>query len=170
MKLNKIALTILIVTTCVTSLTPAYSCPDGLSYSDRFNMMKNLSTTGQKADKDIEKNSIPRSPEQDTATMLQLVSKSTHQPIANQSIVIISKGTIYCGMAPCPQPVKEWTGRTNSEGLLSIPSQAMQLSILSQTIATTKEVTVAGFQSKILPEYLHKQAGVTKIELSTIDQ
>jgi hypothetical protein len=148
MKLNKIALTILTVATCLTSLTPAYSCPDGFGPYERANMWKNLSTTGQKADKDIEKNTDTRSTEQDTAKMVQLVSKSTQQPIANQSIVITYTGTIFCYVAPCPQPVKEVTVKTNSEGVLLIT------------------ITVAGFQSKILPEDLHKQTGVTKIELS----
>jgi hypothetical protein len=105
MKLNKIALIILTITTCLTSIIPAYSCPDYLngSYKDKF--LNNV-LIGEKADDDIEKSIIPRligDGDRETNNIFQLVSMSNHQPISNQVIVVNYTANIFCKKAPCPQ-------------------------------------------------------------------
>jgi hypothetical protein len=105
MKLNKIALIILTITTCLTSIIPAYSCPDYLNgrYKDKF--LNNV-LTGEKADDDIEKSIIPRligDGDRETNNIFQLVSMSNHQPISNQVIVVNYTANIFCKKAPCPQ-------------------------------------------------------------------
>jgi hypothetical protein len=163
MTLNKTALSILITITYLTSITPACSCPDYLNVSYKDEFSDNVLTTGREVDFGIEKSIIPRligDGNRVINSTFQLISTTTHQPITNQAIVVSYTDFVYCKKAPCPQPVNEWTGRTNSEGVLSIPSQTMKYDT---------KIAVAGFQQKILQKDLHDRVGITKIELSIIN-
>jgi hypothetical protein len=70
-----------------------------------------------------------------------VLSNPIHQPIANQSVLVESYERAVCVTFPCPQNEKEWTGRTNDRGELSISPGIIQ----SSTI-----IRVKGFQPKEL--------------------
>ncbi len=60
---------------------------------------------------------------------LLVIDKATKKPLANQSVSIYSDNGIRCIQAPCPTNGKNWKGKTDKHGNLTIPNNIRQASM-----------------------------------------
>jgi hypothetical protein len=68
---------------------------------------------------------------------LLVLDKSTDRPISNRATQIHSDNGVRCITTPCPTNSKNWQGKTNRQGIVSIPKQIIQ----SSTTLTMKGYT-----------------------------
>ncbi len=90
---------------------------------------------------------------------VKLIDASTKRIIANASVEVQSNNGVRCRRAPCPNNSLSWKGASDADGVLRIPSCAIQYS-------TT--LTVAGYQAADFTKTAAKTAdGTLVIELSS---
>jgi hypothetical protein len=58
---------------------------------------------------------------------VRLVDARTMRPIAGSEVTVYSDNGTRCIAAPCPTNGKEWKGRTDAAGYVTIPRSAIQL-------------------------------------------
>jgi hypothetical protein len=87
---------------------------------------------------------------------LTVITKDTKKPIVNSMVTINSDNGVRCITAPCPTNSMRWQGRTNRQGLVTIPHKVIQQS-------TT--MTLPGYQPIQLQQNLRNQRGGVTIEL-----
>lgn len=81
---------------------------------------------------------------------LLILDRSTYKPIADRSTEIYSDNGIRCVTTPCPTNPQNWQGKTDRQGVVSIPTQVIQSS-------TT--LTLKGYAAANLGKDLQQQPG-----------
>jgi hypothetical protein len=64
---------------------------------------------------------------------VRLLDARTTRPIAGTDVTVYSDNGTRCVVAPCPTNGKEWKGRTDAAGYVTIPRRAIQF---ATTIST----------------------------------
>lgn len=60
-------------------------------------------------------------------TTVKLINAASKMPIAHADVRVWSDNGIRCIQAPCETEGKEWTGKTDQEGFISIPRRAINI-------------------------------------------
>ena len=59
------------------------------------------------------------------ALTVTLIDSATNQPVANQAVSLLGHAEIRCRKAPCPSQGILWTGTTDPQGVVKIPTKAI---------------------------------------------
>lgn len=78
---------------------------------------------------------------------VKVIDASSQKPIVNTTVDIVSDNGIRCIKAPCPTDTKKWSGKTNMDGVISVPSKILN---------TVTNISVNGYRSRYLSNSTEK--------------
>jgi hypothetical protein len=96
---------------------------------------------------------MPSIGQEDTADLkLKVLDGATKKPIRNTGIEIYAPNEIWCRHAPCPGDDINWSGKTDAQGVVTIPGQVWTWSEDKRRYVVRRSVTItaAGYSQKML--------------------